>query len=245
MKGKPESDAVDMRRRQRMAPEERRARILDAAQDLFFSQGWDDVTIADVLDKAGISKGGFYHHFEAKEDLLDGIVERFTTEALAAAETARSTTTGDALARFNAFLAASSRWKAERAPQMKFFLGAMMRPGNDLLFQRIANASGAAVRPVLGAIIAEGVAEGGFDVTDTDIVTEMILALSDGRRLPIQRAIAAAEAGDLDTATVTLGQRLKAEGALIDRMLGLPRGSVVLSSDPSEHRAMLSAMVRD
>ena len=37
---------------------------------LFLSRGWDAVTIADVLDAAGISKGGFYYHLTAKDDLL-------------------------------------------------------------------------------------------------------------------------------------------------------------------------------
>ena len=48
--------------RVRMAPEARRDLILDAAQSLFMEQGWDSVTVADVQDTAGISRGGFYHH---------------------------------------------------------------------------------------------------------------------------------------------------------------------------------------
>ena len=78
--------------RRRLAPDERREAILDAAQALFIQQGYDAVTIADVLDAAGISKGGFYHHFTAKEDLLTGIVGRMTQQALAVAGAARERT---------------------------------------------------------------------------------------------------------------------------------------------------------
>ncbi|MCP3879140.1 MAG: helix-turn-helix transcriptional regulator, partial [Sulfitobacter sp.] len=46
-----------------MAPAVRRDLILDAAQALFMERGWDAVTIADVQEVAGISRGGFYHHF--------------------------------------------------------------------------------------------------------------------------------------------------------------------------------------
>jgi AcrR family transcriptional regulator len=201
------------------------------------------VTVAGVLDEAGISKGGFYHHFRAKEDLLDGVVARFTKAALASAEAARAATSGDALMRFNAFLAESSRWKAEHGAQMKFFLDAMLRPGNDVLFQRIAAASASAARPILHQMIADGAAEGRFDVPDTDLVAETILAFSAGRRGAVQGAIRAAEAGDLDAATACLDKRMLAEGALIDRMLGLPQGSVTLSN-PSEYRLMLRAMVQ-
>lgn len=241
MNNSVKADTADAPRRQRMAPEERRACILDVAQSLFFTRGWDAVTIADVLEDAGISKGGFYHHFTAKEDLLDGVVKRFTNKALAAAESARAATSGDALTRFNAFLAESSRWQAERGPQMKFFLDAMVRPGNEVLFQRISDASGSAAKPVLRSIIAEGVADGCFDVSDIDLTTEAIFALADGRKPVAVAAVQAAEAGDLEQATGLLDDRMVSEGALIDRLLGLPRGSIALSN-PNEYRLMLCAI---
>lgn len=224
-----------------MAPEARRAHILDAAQRLFFAHGWDGVTIADVLDEAGISKGGFYHHFAAKEELLDGVVERFTNDALTAADAACAKSTGDALARFNAFLAESSRWKAEQAPQLRFFMDVMLRPGNDFLFHRISNAASVAALPVLRGLIADGVSEGCFNVPDADLVAETIMALSQGRRAVAETAVRIAEAGHLDDATMLLNNRMIAEGALIDRLLGLPQGSIALSS-PNDYRLMLHAI---
>ena len=229
-------------KRQRMAPDERRALILDAAQTLFFANGWDDVTVADVLNEAGISKGGFYHHFTAKEDLLDGVIKRFTTEALASAEAARAATSGDALMRFNAFLAETSRWKAEQGPQMKFFMDVMLRPGNDILFGRITSAATAAALPVLLELIGQGADEGTFDVPDVSLVGETIMAMSQGRRAVLEAAFVAARAGNLEQAVTTLNNRMIAEGALIDRMLGLPQGSIVLTN-PNEFRLMLHAIV--
>lgn len=241
MKDKSQMDAEAAPKRQRMAPEERRAHILDVAQKLFFSKGWDAVTIADVLSEAAISRGGFYHHFTAKEDLLDGVVKRFTNEALADAESAYAQTSGDALTRFNAFIAATSRWQAERSHQMKFFMDAMVRPGNDVLFQRISNASGSAAKPVLRSMIAEGVSEGGFDVPDIDLATEVIFALWDGRRFVSAAAVKAAATGEIDQAVDRLEDRMVAEAALIDRLLGLPQGSIALSNR-NEYRLMLRAI---
>ena len=45
--------------RKRMAPEDRREAILNAAQALFMERGWEAVTIAEELGEAGICKGGF------------------------------------------------------------------------------------------------------------------------------------------------------------------------------------------
>ena len=242
--GESNNGTSNASKRRRMTPNARREAILDAAQGLFFAQGWEDVTIADVLESAGISKGGFYHHFAAKEDLLGGVVERFTREALAAAQAAQAAqvvSSGDALARFNAFLAESSRWKAGRGRAMRFLLDAMTRPGNDVLFQRISAASAAAVRPVLEVMVGDGIAEGLFDVHDADLAVETILGLSQGRRAVLKAALDAVDAGDLDRATGLLDGRMIAEGALVDRMLGLPRGSVMLSSH-DEHRLMLRAV---
>ena len=228
-------------KRLRMAPEERRADILDAALALFYSRGWDQVTVADVLKEADISKGGFYHHFNAKEDLLDALIARFMTEALAAAEAARDATTGTALDRFNAFLAETGRWKARRAPQIKFLFDVMLQPGNDVLLQRITEATNAAVRPVLRGMIAQGVVEGSFDVPDVDLVTETIIGLSNGRRQHLMDAVAAADQGDLDGAMTRLDHRMAVEAALIDRLLGLSPGSIALCN-PAEHRRLLQAV---
>lgn len=228
-------------RRQRMAPEARRERILDAAQKLFFTRGWDDVTINDVLGEASISKGGFYHYFAAKADLLDGVVERFTSEALDAAQAARAATSGDALMRFNAFLIESIRWKAERGQELRFFMDIMRHPGNDILFHRISNAVANVAKPILREMVAEGISEDCFDVPDTDLVAETIVALPQGRRTVAEVAIRTAEDGDLERATTLLNHRMVAEGALIDRLLGLPEGSVTLSN-PTEYRLMLRAI---
>lgn len=47
-----------------------RARVLDAAVDLFARQGYESTSVAQVVAAAGVAKGGFYHHFASKEDLL-------------------------------------------------------------------------------------------------------------------------------------------------------------------------------
>ena len=141
----------------------------------------------------------------------------------------------------NAFLAESSRWKAEHGPQMKFFIDVMLRPGNDVLFGRITAAANAAAMPVLLEMITQGIDEGVFDVPDLGLVGETIMALSQGRRVVLEEALKAAEAGDLDQAAARLDRRMVAEGELIDRILGLPHGNVVLSN-PTEYRLMMSAI---
>lgn len=54
--------------------EQTRARIREAARDLFMSQGYDETSMQDILDRSGVSKGGLYHHFPSKESILQDLV---------------------------------------------------------------------------------------------------------------------------------------------------------------------------
>ncbi|OLP46285.1 TetR/AcrR family transcriptional regulator [Rhizobium oryziradicis] len=49
---------------------ENRRRILDAASRLFRAKGFDTVTVAEVMQNAGLTHGGFYRHFSSKDDLI-------------------------------------------------------------------------------------------------------------------------------------------------------------------------------
>lgn len=56
--------------------EARREHILDAAELCFAESGFHRCTMADICSQAGISAGALYVHFESKEALIAGIVER-------------------------------------------------------------------------------------------------------------------------------------------------------------------------
>ena len=50
--------------------------ILDAAEEVFFSQGFDHSTMDDVAKTAELSKGSLYNYFKNKNELCIGIVGR-------------------------------------------------------------------------------------------------------------------------------------------------------------------------
>lgn len=60
-----------------------RRRILDSAVDLFDELGYGETGLADVLHRAGVSKGAFYYHFDSKEDLARTIIIEGWPKALA------------------------------------------------------------------------------------------------------------------------------------------------------------------
>src|SRR5450432_3488279 len=49
---------------------ETRARLLDAAKQIFEERGFLDTRISDIADAAGLSHGAFYHYFDSKEQIF-------------------------------------------------------------------------------------------------------------------------------------------------------------------------------
>lgn len=48
------------------AEHETKQRIMQAAFELFCVRGYDRVSLSEIADRAGISKGGIFHHFDSK-----------------------------------------------------------------------------------------------------------------------------------------------------------------------------------
>ncbi|MFF9482733.1 ScbR family autoregulator-binding transcription factor [Streptomyces sp. NPDC014733] len=68
--------------RQARAIQTRRT-ILEAAGEVFDERGYDAATIAEILGRAGVTKGALYFHFTSKEDLARGVLgEALTTEGV-------------------------------------------------------------------------------------------------------------------------------------------------------------------
>ncbi|HEU4699339.1 MAG TPA: TetR/AcrR family transcriptional regulator [Gemmatimonadales bacterium] len=60
--------------RRRLAPEARRAELLEAAFQVFTELGFGRATLQDVADRAGVTKGALYHYFASKEELFLALV---------------------------------------------------------------------------------------------------------------------------------------------------------------------------
>ena len=54
-----------------------KSRIVSAAWQLFYEQGFDNTTVDEIIRLSGTSKGSFYHYFESKDSLIGSLAYLF------------------------------------------------------------------------------------------------------------------------------------------------------------------------
>ena len=57
-----------------------RGRIISAAWELFYEQGYEDTTVEEIIERSQTSKGSFYHYFDGKDALLSSLSYLFDEE---------------------------------------------------------------------------------------------------------------------------------------------------------------------
>ncbi|HBE15627.1 MAG TPA: TetR/AcrR family transcriptional regulator [Ruminococcaceae bacterium] len=54
-----------------------KSKIVSAAWQLFYDQGFDNTTVDEIIKLSGTSKGSFYHYFESKDSLIGSLAYLF------------------------------------------------------------------------------------------------------------------------------------------------------------------------
>jgi TetR/AcrR family transcriptional regulator, cholesterol catabolism regulator len=225
-------------------PDIRRAELLDRAAGLFLRHGYDNVSLNDLIADAGVSKGAFYHWFSSKDALIAALAERSAQETFAFLEDAVAACDGDALGRLNAALRAGFDVNMKTGgPEQLAAMAAMFRPDNAHLYGRILAVEEALFRPLLTRLISDGVAEGVFDTFDPEGVADMIYGLAARTNSNVVEVLQAADEPARESAIDRLTTRFRLHGLAIDRILGLPDGSVTTLAR-AQVEAMLAALPR-
>ncbi|MFA3919851.1 TetR/AcrR family transcriptional regulator [Ruegeria hyattellae] len=213
-------------KRKNMPPEERRAQLLGCAQMLFFSKGFEDTTIQDVLDLAGVSKGGFYHHFKSKDELLFGVLDGMAEGVFAQMSVVASDETSSALDLLRSFIHLRANYLREHDyPGQVEFFRVMNLDKNMVLLEQFKRRVRADAMPVLKKIIQKGCDDGTFTVADVETASELVLFLSTFIDLSLLRAIEARGTAMADQAAQKLQDAIDMQFLAIDRILGLPDGT--------------------
>lgn len=154
--------------------EERRNEILDVAERLFGTKGFDGTSTTDILNEIGIARGTLYYHFKSKEDILDAMIERMTGSLVAKASEIVENKDVPVLHRLTLMMMAlnvNNDLGHEIMEQIH-------KPQNALMHQKMQERLLAGVNPIVTSLIEEGIAQG---ICQTDYpaeVAEMTLLYS-------------------------------------------------------------------
>src|ERR1700739_3457442 len=116
----------------------RRDEILDAAQRLILSNGYERLTIQDILDDLQISKGAFYHYFDSKPAVVEALTERLVGDSERALAPIVDKPEADAIKKLRAFFGEIIRWKSQRQNLFVAMLPVWYAPDN-LAFRLIVD----------------------------------------------------------------------------------------------------------
>ena len=217
-----------MKRRVIKTAAERKTELAECALALFLSKGYEATTVVDVLARTRLSKGAFYHHFRSKEDLLEAAMARLVSLGIAAMRDIVDNEELDEITRLKRLLIRMTEWQHEM--NVDAINVDMLKPENAPLALRISSAMDKVMVPFFTGIIERGARKGEFDVPDPEVAAEVLLFVGTARRSVAAEAIKMAAHGQIEEATKLAEQHFVAREIMMERALGVPRGSIELAT---------------
>ena len=211
----------------------RKQELLVTAMRLFATQGYEQTSISQIIAALNISKGAFYHHYSSKEDLVEALAAMYAEEAAARARSVLEDASLDAFGRLSMFLSRMRNTKMESAAQLQAAFAPIFLERNRDLYERTQMAVNKVIQPILAKIIAEGVADRTFDASDADAAAEIMLHLMGSVRPLIAALYAATNQLEVERLISRIASRMRYLGTVIDRILGIPEGSIELADEAS------------
>jgi AcrR family transcriptional regulator len=156
---------------------EKRNEILDVAQQLVYTKGFEQMTIQDILDRLQISKGAFYHYFDSKLAVLEALIERMALAIDGIVSPVVDDSDLPALEKLTRFFTVAGKWKVEQ----KAFLAPIMRiwyMDENILVRQKSTAMGVKfMGRFLSKIINQGIEEGVFLPRYPEQVSGLVMQL--------------------------------------------------------------------
>ena len=209
----------------------RRDEILDVAERLIRTRGYDAMSIQNVQDELACSRGALYHYFGSKEAILEAVIERMTVAGMAIMSPIADDPALTAIAKLQTLFAAAGSWKSARSDLLIPLIRKWYDPGNDIARVRTEAAAFEEFRPVMARILRQGVAEGVMNPSSADHAAVILTALLAGSTDAIRRLLLDRLDGKVPYEEVE--RFIHAYDEAIERILGLPPGSFTLIAPES------------
>lgn len=171
----------------------KRNEILDAAQRLVFTKGYERMSIQDILDSLGISKGAFYHYFDSKAALLEAYIERGQDELDKLFRTIVEDPSLSALEKLQRFFGTLDQLRLARQALISDVMRVWFADDNAIVREKTEEVIVRRRGPLLSAIVRQGIQEGVFTTPYPDQAGQVILSITGGMGVVLVKLILAFE----------------------------------------------------
>lgn len=209
-------------------PEEhasKRNQILDAAQRLVYSKGYEQMTIQDILNELRMSSGAFYHYFKTKPAVLEALIARMQQEVEAALLPIVEDASLSALEKLQRFFATLEHSSTTYNPFIADLLRVWLTDDNAIVREKTYNAMRERRAPLLRFVVRQGVQEGVFATPFPEQVAEVMLALARGMGDSLaQQMLTLQQVQDKQPIIDQIVAIYAAYADALERVLGAPSG---------------------
>jgi AcrR family transcriptional regulator len=150
--------------------------IVEAATNLFYTQGYAETSMQDIADEVDLLKGSLYHYIESKEDLLFRIIEDVRRGSLALIDEVRERVDLRAIERLHLYVARNVTYHGHQRMQgaiLHRYVGSL-RADRQATFRSHVKIYEEFVASIISSAKAEG------DISDafsTRLLTEYVFAV--------------------------------------------------------------------
>jgi AcrR family transcriptional regulator len=204
----------------------RRNEILDVARKLVYTKGYEQMSIQDILDTLKISKGAFYHYFDSKQALMDGLIDQMLDDGEKILRPIVEAKGLSAIEKLRRYFDTAGRWKVAQKTFMLDLFRVWHTDANAIMRQKQESAAMKRIAPMLAGIIRQGVEEGVFSTKYPEQFGNIFLGLSRGFEDKLVELLLTDHPPP--DALQSLNALIGAYSDSVERILGAPSGSLPL-----------------
>ena len=150
----------------------RKEELLKIAYQMFLMKGYEETSVDEIIEKAGIAKGTYYYYFKSKEQMLEEVIGMMLDEEVKRAEAIKEQDLS-VPEKIVGIIAAIRPDPVEMTIE-----DALNKPENIVMHEKINRRLIEMVVPILSEVVEQGVQEGLFNCSHIPERVKMLLLIS-------------------------------------------------------------------